>query len=98
MRERRNLTFDMDNPRHREALILFDVQPGKLKSEYVIGCILQTEQENRLEAVIRKTVSEALVGVSYIPAGNASPKKETKPTEDIADLPEDLRFAMDDGI
>lgn len=98
MRERRYLTFDMDNPRHREALAVFDAQPGRHKSEHVIDCILQADQEDRVHTVIRQTISEALACVSYLPAGNVSQAKEVVPTENISDLPEDLLFAMDDDL
>ena len=54
MRERRYLTFDMENPRHREALSEFDAQPDKLRSEFVIGCVLQAKQEQRLEGIIQR--------------------------------------------
>lgn len=98
MPERRYLTFDMDNARHREAFSAIGAQPGRLKSEYVIGCILQAEQENRLEFMIRKYILEAIAGVSHLPAGTAQPMERPKPTEDLSDLPEDLLFAMDDTI
>ncbi len=97
MRQRRYLTFDMDNPRHREALAIFEAQPNKLKSEFVIGCILDSAQESHLEAVIRQTVSDALAGISF---AEREPLlvRETAPTEDIADLPTVLLLAMDDDI
>ena len=97
MRQRRYLTFDMDNPRHREALAIFEAQPNKLKSEFVIGCILDSAQENHLEAVLRQTVSDALAGIRFAER-EPLPARETAPTEDIADLPADLLFAMDDVI
>lgn len=95
MRERRYLTFDMGNPRHVEALRLFSIHPDKGKSEFVINCILQAEQESRLEAVIRKTVAEALAGVR-ITEGDILPKKEAAPTDDISDLPGTLLSMMED--
>lgn len=97
MRQRRYLTFDMDNPRHCEALAIFEAQPNKLKSEFVISCILDSAQANRLEAMIRQTVSDALAGIRFA-EHESLPARETAPTEDIADLPADLLFVMDDGI
>ena len=94
MRERRYLTFDMENPRHRKALSEFDAQPDKLRSEFVIGCILQAEQEQRLEGIVRQTVSDALAGMRFS-ATDSMPAKETEPTEDIAELPDALLSAMD---
>lgn len=46
MRERRYLTFDMQNPRHKEAFELFTAQPSKLRSEFVVNCILESQEEN----------------------------------------------------
>lgn len=97
MRQRRYLTFDMDNPRHREAFAIFDAQPNKLKSEFVIGCILESAQADHLEAVIRQSVSDSLAEIRFAER-KPLPARETAPTEDIADLPTDLLFAMDDGF
>ena len=94
MRERRYLTFDMENPRHREALSEFDAQPDKLRSEFVIGCILQAKQEQRMEGIIRQTITDALSGIRFS-ATDSLPAKETEPTEDIAELPDALLSAMD---
>lgn len=89
------MTFDMGNPRHVEALRLFSIQPDKGKSEYVINCILQAQQESCLEAVIRQTVAEALAGVRTT-EGDILPKKEVAPTNDISDLPGTLLSMMED--
>ena len=96
MRERRYLTFDMNSSRHREALHLFSAQSDKHRSEFVIDCILKTQQETRMEEVIRIAISDALAGIS-LPASDASvtPVKLLS-TEDISDLPEALVCAMDD--
>jgi hypothetical protein len=96
MRERRYLTFDMNNPRHAEALKLFSEQPDKVRSEFAIDCILKAQQESRLEEVIRQTISKALVGVSLsgLVKSETSPKLQS--TDNISDLPEALIFAMDD--
>jgi len=97
MRERRYLTFDMNNPRHQAALELLSAQPDKMRSEFVIDCILKAKQEERLEGVIRQTISEALAGiplhVADTPTSNTTSELQT--TESLSDLPEDLASAMD---
>jgi len=96
MRERRYLTFDMNNPRHREALHLFSAQSSKRRSEFVIDCILKAQQERRMEAIIRTTISEALAGISLPASDTPITSVKLQSTEDITDLPEALVCAMDD--
>lgn len=48
MRERRYLTFDMGNTRHRKAFAIFSAQSAKHCSEYVVDCIIKAQDENRL--------------------------------------------------
>lgn len=96
MRERRYLTFDMNNPRHVEALRLFSDQPDKMRSEFVIDCILRAQQESRMEEVIQQTILKALAGISlHVPATSETPSK-LQSTEIIADLPEALVDSMND--
>ena len=96
MRERRYLTFDMNNPRHTEALKLVSAQPDKMRSEFVIDCILKVQQEEHLEKVIRQTIVEALAGHTLPASVDSSAPAELQSTENISDLPEDLVFAMED--
>ena len=95
MRERRYLTFDMENTRHREAFALFSAQSGKRRSEYVVDCILQAQHENRLEETIQKVVTEALKDIT-LPA-LAMDKKTTdlQMTESLSDLPDVLLSSLD---
>ena len=96
MRDRRYLTFDMENPRHREALSLFSAQSSKLRSEFVIDCILKAQQENRIEEVIRQTITDTLAGISLEPSTHSDISPELQATESISDLPEALICALDD--
>ena len=97
MRERRYLTFDMENPRHRDALALFSAQSGRLRSEYVVGCILQVQRDNHLEDTMRRVISEALNGISL-----TAPDMEKKTmidlhmTESLSDLPDTLLSSLDE--
>ena len=86
----------MENQRHCEAFNLFAAQSGKLRSEYVIDCILKAQQENRIENIMRQVISEALKNVSLsIPTiKNIAAGLQT--TEDISELPETLLSSIDD--
>jgi hypothetical protein len=96
MRERRYLTFDMNNPRHVEALKLFSAQPDKMRSEFVIDCILKVQQEDRIEEVIRQTVSKALADISLHVSDTSDTSPKMQPTENISDLPDELVVSMND--
>lgn len=93
MRERRYLTFDMNNPRHAEALSILSAQPDRLKSEYVISCILEAQQSEWLEGMIRQTIGNVLKELKFT-TEDASPAKQA--TDDISDLPDALLSMMDD--
>lgn len=96
MRERRYLTFDMENPRHREAFDLFSAQSGKLCSEYVIHCILQAQQDNRLEETIRKVIVEELKDVSLSVPAKERMTADLRTTERLADLPDALLSSLEE--
>lgn len=96
MRERRLLTFDLNNPRHVEALKLFSDQTDKMRSEFVIDCILRAHQEEHMEAVIRQAVSEALAGITLQVSASSETPVKPQPTENISDLPVTLVAAMDE--
>ena len=87
----------MENLRHREALALFSVQSGRLRSEYVVDCILQTQKENRLEDTMRRVISEALNGIS-LTAPNMEKKTmiDLQMTESLSDLPDTLLSSLDE--
>ena len=96
MRERRYLTFDMENPRHREAFELFNTQSGKLRSEYVVDCILKVQNENRLEEILRQIIKEELKHVSFSATDFKSKSADLHTTENISDLPEALISSLDE--
>jgi hypothetical protein len=96
MRERRYLTFDLNNPRHVEALRLFSAQPDKIRSEFVIDCILKTQQEDHMEEVIRQTIINVLEGFSLHVSDTSKTPSKLQSTENISDIPQALLFAMDD--
>ena len=96
MRERRYLTFDMNNPRHVVAIKLFSDQSDKMRSEFIIDCILKAQQEDRMEEIIRQTIFKALAGISLHISDTLETMSKPQPTENISDLPEALISAMDD--
>jgi hypothetical protein len=95
MRERRYLTFDMNNPRHAEALKLFSAQPDKMRSKFIVDCILKSQQEDRIEEVIRKTLLKALAEITLHITDFSETASQPKSTEDLNDLPDVLVGAMD---
>lgn len=97
MRERRYLTFDMQNPRHREAFSLFTAQPSKLRSEFVVNCILEAQETERLEKIVRREFSEALKGaaISVDALQQAEMKIQIQATEKIFDLPDVLLTSLE---
>lgn len=60
MRKRYYLSFDLDDPRHREAERLFTQQASRQRTEYVVTCILASDQTERMEQLVRQAVREEL--------------------------------------
>lgn len=89
------MTFDMENPRHRDAFELFTSQPSKLRSEFVVGCILAVQEENRLEKTIHKVISEALKNVA-LSAHPPERDMDLQRTEDVSKLPDVLIASLDE--
>jgi len=96
MRERRYLTFDMQNPRHREAFTLFSEQPNKLRSEYVVNCILKAKEENRLEETIRRVIEATLKNAAFSIVDSQGAEASLQATNDISDLPDALLSSLED--
>jgi hypothetical protein len=96
MRERRYLTFDMNNPRHVEALKLLSDQSDKMRSEFVIDCILKAQQVEHMEAVIRQIISESLADITLQVLASSKTLFTPQSTENVSDLPESLVSAMDE--
>ena len=96
MRERRYLTFDMENPRHREAFTIFSAQSGKRRSEYVVDCILHAQQENYLEEMMRRVIPEALSGIALTAPAPESMTTDLHTTENLSDLPDALLSSLEE--
>lgn len=96
MRERRYLTFDMENPRHREAFTLFSAQSGKQRSEYVVDCIIKAKDENRLVETIHQIIMEALRDVSFPTPTAENKTADLQTTENITELPDVLLSSLEE--
>jgi hypothetical protein len=96
MRERRYLTFDMENPCHRETFVLFSAQSGRLRSEYVIDCILKTQREDNMEETIRRVITETLKSITLSAPAVQNAAVDLRTTEDISELPDALLSLMDE--
>jgi hypothetical protein len=93
-RKRYYLSFDMDNPRHREAEALFAQQANRQRTEYVVNSILTAHQTERLEQIVRQAVRDELQNVK-LPQQTTLP--EVKDTDvQLSDLPGSLIHAMEE--
>ena len=96
MRERRYLTFDMENPRHREAFDLFSAQSAKRRSEYVVDCIIKAQDENRMVDTIQQIIMEALRGISFSIPTEDNKTVDLQTTKNIAELPDALLSSLEE--
>jgi hypothetical protein len=96
MRERRYLTFDIENPRHREAFALFSAQSAKRRSEYVVDCIIKAQDENRLVETMQKIIMEALRGISFSTPAAENKTADLQTTENISELPDALLTSLEE--
>jgi methylmalonyl-CoA mutase cobalamin-binding subunit len=94
MRKRYYLSFDMSNPRHREAEALFARQAVRQRSEYVVSSILTSHQTGCLEQVIREVIKEELKNISL--SSQTEPAEQPKTCAQLTDLPESLIHALDE--
>ena len=56
MRKRYYLSFDMDDPRHREAEALLADQGSRQRTECVVSGLLAAKQADHIERIIRQAV------------------------------------------
>ncbi len=86
----------MQNPRHIEAFELFSAQPNKLRSEYVVNCILVSQEGKRLEKTIQRVIEEALKDVSISAPVPKNTEIELQATKSVSDLPDVLLSSLDE--
>ena len=93
MRKRYYLSFDMDDPRHREAEALLSDQGSRQRTECVVSGLLAAKQADHIERIIRQAVSEELKILQCRPSPLlADASDETQ----LADLPDSLIHALDE--
>ena len=90
------MTFDMENSRHLKAFELFTSQPNKLRSEFVVNCILTVQEENRLEKTIHKVISEVLKDVAISTHNTPKGNMDLQMTEDVSKLPDVLIASLNE--
>lgn len=89
-RKRYFLSFDMENPRHREAEALVSRQGSRQRTDYVVSCILTASQSDMLEAAVRRAVRDELNSLHL----TAVPQPEPETT--LSDIPDSLINALED--
>ena len=93
-RKRYYLSFDMDNPRDREAEALFAQQASRQRTEYVVTSILTAHQTESLEQIVRQAVRDELQNVK-LPQKTTLPE-ETDTSVQLSDLPGSLIHALEE--
>lgn len=96
MRKRYNLSFNLEDKRHRAAHEQLKAQPAKQQSEYVIACILEAGSQEELlklmKSALREVLSESGGIVASLPPSLMSNKK--KPEQ--ANIREDILSFLND--
>ncbi|MCI2160347.1 MAG: plasmid segregation centromere-binding protein ParR [Oscillospiraceae bacterium] len=90
-RKRYFLSFDMDNPRHREAEALYCGQAARQRTEFVVSSILEANRTELLEQTVRQAIREELKNVQ-LPAKTENPESDIH----LNDLPDSLVHALED--
>lgn len=84
----------MDDPRHREAEVLFAGQASRQRTEYVVTSILTANQTECLEQAVRQAIREELKQISL--QSNCIQPEEAAAGVQLTDLPGSLLHALDD--
>jgi hypothetical protein len=93
-RKRYYLSFDLDNPRHREAEALFARQASRQRTEYVVNSILTAHQTESLEQLVRQAIRDELRNDA--PQLQATLSEETNTDVQLSDLPGSLLHALEE--
>ena len=99
MRKRYNVSFDPENRRHAEAMRVLYAEPERQRTEFIVDCILQREQANRLEQTVRRIVRDEIRHLNLSPSVSESKEPTFLPSEKdafLSDIPDSLLHAMDD--
>lgn len=93
MKKRVGITFDLSDDRQRKAYELYKSQPDRNRSEYVIGCILQDDNEmkNTLDRIFEKLnkLETGPVSVHMQPVKEAAENPDEKIPDDLMKMLEE---------
>jgi hypothetical protein len=90
-RKRYFLSFDMGNPRHREAEALYAKQAARQRTDFVVSSILMANQAELLEQAVRQTIRHELKNLR-LASQNAQPEPDMN--AQMSDLPDSLINAL----
>ncbi|WP_041272684.1 hypothetical protein [Desulfitobacterium hafniense] len=93
-RKRYYLSFDLDNPRHREAEALLAGQASRRRTDFAVACILAANQRESLEQTVRQAVRDELRHVKLLPPNRLT--EETDRDVQLSDLPGSLINALEE--
>jgi hypothetical protein len=79
----------MDDPRHREAEALVNMQGSRRRTDFVVSSILTANQAETLEQTVRQAIRKELKLLRF-----SQPQPESEP--ELCDLPESLINALED--
>lgn len=92
-RKRYFLSFDRDNPRQREAEALYLKQAARQRSDFVVTCILSSNQAEHLERCVRKAIRDEIRKLRLTPT---DAQEEPDGAVQLSDLPSSLINALDE--
>ncbi|BAL01446.1 hypothetical protein OBV_42470 [Oscillibacter valericigenes Sjm18-20] len=90
-RKRYFLSFDMDNPRHREAEAIYCSQAARQRTEFVVSSILEASRTEQLEQAVRQIIREELKNLQ-LTTRTENPEAGVQ----LSDLPDSLVNALED--
>ena len=93
-RKRYYLSFDLGNPRHREAEALFARQASRQRTEYVVNSILTAHETESLEQIVRQAIRDELRNAA--PQLQLTLPGETDTDVQLSELPGSLIHALEE--
>lgn len=96
MRKRYNLSFNLEDERHRAAHEQLKAQPAKQQSEYAITCILDAGRQEELLKLMKSALREVLAESGGIAATFPPSLMSNKKKPEPANIREDILSFLDD--
>ena len=93
MRKRYYLSFDMDDPRHREAEALLADHGSRQRTECVVSGLLAAKQADHIDRIVRQAVREEL---KILQCRSSTLLADAADETQLADLPDSLVHALDE--